>query len=106
MFDQLVLNGEDGSLVVELETPTSPYNTPVAADLDQDGTMEIILGENVYSYDGELLWQGTISTYGNFSALADTDKDEGAEILMVTDSSAFLYEDDGDLITEFDLDIF
>lgn len=105
VFDQLVLNGEDGSVAVELETPTSPYNTPVAADLDQDGTMEIILGENVYGYDGELLWQGTISTYGNFSAVVDTDGDDEAEILMVTDSSAFLYEDDGDLITEFDLDI-
>lgn len=106
VFDQLVLSGDDGSVVAELETPTSPYNTPVAADLDLDGTMEIILGENVYSYEGELLWQGTISIYGNFSALANTDDDDEAEILMVTDSSAFLYEDDGELIEEFtDVDI-
>ena len=42
VFDQLVLNGEDGSLAVELETPTSPYNTPVAADLDQDGRPDVV----------------------------------------------------------------
>lgn len=99
--DAKVVSGADGSTVMELEDPTSPYRTPIIADIDQDGVQEIILAENVYDADGNILWSGQLSTYGQFGLVAEIDGDEEAEVLMVTEAGAFLFEHDGEQIDRF-----
>lgn len=106
IVDRLVLNGEDGSVAFELDEPPTSFGSPVAADLDLDGHMEILLGGHVYDDEGALLWEGEDSENGTFNALANVDDDDEAEVLLVNDFAAYLYDHGGHLRTDIDLTIF
>ncbi len=67
------------------------WGGPAIADLDGDGSPEIVLGAAVYSADGVLLWQGQDGIgdngVGPLSVVCDLDRQGGAEV--VTGSTAY-----------------
>jgi hypothetical protein len=90
-----------------LNTGSNYYCDPVIGDLDNDGDMEIVIGDcdnllYVWKHDGSLLFQkvldGKISTA---PVLADIDNDGNLEILVASEGSAltagkvYLFESDG-----------
>lgn len=102
---------DDGSLKWELEDDRlslwSPnnYGGPSLADIDQDGTTEIIFGTTVISAAGEVLWKGTGTHYGRnhwdgdvadyFTYALDWDESiPGLEII----AGASVYDKDGNLL--------
>jgi hypothetical protein len=101
--DVAVVNGEDGSTVAELAGVTNSWRTPIAADLDQDGDQEIILGNVVYDHTGKKKWSNSGTGDGNFAAVADVDGDAGGEVIFVSGSVAYVHDDDGSLIRQFNI---
>ena len=98
-----VVSGADGALLQTLDMPSSPYWVPVIADLDLDGYMEIIIAEQVFDHEGNLLWEGPVSTYGQFASVLNADDDDEGEVFFVTDSEAHLYDTDGTELAEFEM---
>ena len=95
VFDRMVVSGVDGAVRFELESPESGWFTPVVADLDLDGSMEILLGEKVYDAEGEVLWSVPASGWAMFSLVVQADDDDEAEVLFVGDETSALYDHDG-----------
>ena len=83
--DDLVLNGEDGSVEFSLGASTSnPYRIAAVADVDLDGDQEIFIGGNAYDSDGSLMWStGEVGTYGFWPVIVQGDTDPEAEIGFV-----------------------
>ncbi|MEM8685011.1 MAG: Ig-like domain-containing protein, partial [Pseudomonadota bacterium] len=89
---QLFVLNHDGSLLWAV--PTGPQHANQfgskdgisLADLDGDGSPEIIHGRSVFNADGSLRWQGTgghggIIGYGAVSIVADVDLDGTPEVI-------------------------
>ncbi|GAB5546275.1 MAG: hypothetical protein SangKO_060350 [Sandaracinaceae bacterium] len=104
--NRMVAFDDDGTLLWQSHRADgSPYvgsvvnGAPSLADLDQDGSPEIIFGAAVLDATGELLWErdtgvqeGTNSGYtGGISAVADIDLDGAPEVV----SGRRAYEADG-----------
>jgi len=100
IYDTLVLEGKTGDRLFNLPI-TSQWRAPITADLDDDGTLEIIVGESVFSHTGALEWSSTIGGISNFAAVADIDGDTGGETFFVSGSSVSVHDDDGSLIRSF-----
>ena len=80
------------------------YFLPVVADLDRDGTWEILLENSVYAADGTPLWDApTYPEDSRFigSAIADVQGDAAAEVVTVGLTTAHLLASDGDLLSTF-----
>ncbi len=94
--DDLVLNGEDGSVEFSLNSPASnPYRMAAVADVDLDGDQEIFIGGDAYDSDGSLMWStGEIGTYGFWPVIVQADSDPEAEIGFVGEQWT-LWDDDG-----------
>ncbi|MBN2177201.1 MAG: hypothetical protein JW722_06040, partial [Demequinaceae bacterium] len=88
--------------------PTGPVNTDFTsdnardwisiADLDGDGSPEIVHGNRVFNGEGELLWVGEYETggyedYGVASIVADLDQDGYQEVI----ASRVIYTHDGEV---------
>lgn len=93
-----VVDGATGSTVTTLGGITNSWRTPVAADLDQDGLQEIILGNVVFNAAGSRLWANSGTGSGNFNAVADVDGDIGGEVFFASGSTMYLHDDDGTLL--------
>ncbi len=94
--DDLVLNGEDGSVEFSLNNSVAnPYRIAAVADADLDGDQEIYMGGNAYDSDGSLLWStGEAGSYGFWPVIVQGDSDPEAEIGFVGDQWT-LWDDDG-----------
>jgi hypothetical protein len=62
------------------------WGAPALADLDQDGTPEIILGRQVLNADGTIRWTGTAgrasqSNVGSISCVADVNLDNSPDVV-------------------------
>lgn len=101
--DLAVLDGRTGATVGQLEYQTSPYRTPILADLDQDGQQEIILGNLVADKSGTTLWTNTGTGFSSVGAVADIDGDAGGEVFFVSEGMCQVHDDDGTLLTSFAL---
>jgi hypothetical protein len=95
--DGLVLEGATGALRFSMPITSSiPYRLPAVGDLDQDGDQEIIVGDTVYDSTGTVLWRSSIrGSYGHWAAIADTDGDPEAEVIMVGQGRMGIYEHTG-----------
>lgn len=94
--DGAILEGSDGSTVAMIPRVNNANRSPIAADLDQDGIQEIILGSEVYDPTGGRLWAAVAPVVGSiFSAVVDADGDPGGEVVFVTNEGYSLYDEDG-----------
>lgn len=100
LAENLVLNS-DGSL--RWRVPVGTFvTTPLAADINLDGRQEVIMGGHVFDADGNPLWnigQHGQPTFRGFSAVANLDDDDFAEIIIVVQPthSLLALEHDGRL---------
>jgi hypothetical protein len=94
--DDLILNGEDGSVAFSLNADTSnPYRIAAVADMDLDGDQEIFLAGTAYDSDGSTLWTTRErGTYGFWPIVLQADSDPEAEIGFVGENWS-LWDDDG-----------
>lgn len=107
-FVELFIRAQTGNALLAFEHDGTPKwraalarnpgnGAPAVADLDGDGTPEIVFGSNVVDADGNLLWSGTINqgegsnAIGALSLVADVDLDGSPEIV----AGDTLYEADG-----------
>jgi hypothetical protein len=83
------------------DSETEDYAAPSIADLDGDGSPEIILGASVFDASGHLLWEGRrgIGTagFGPLSAIADLDGDGKMEII----GGSTAYKSDGSILWDY-----
>lgn len=105
VFWNKVLNGDDGSLVAELPTPTTGWTAPMVADLDQDGEPEILLGNYVSHADGDLVWAHDPTIGTAFYAPVDIDDDGEAEVFWAGDDTVEILSSDGDLLIDVDREL-
>jgi len=106
-----VYDSRDGSIEWEFTGPDqrgdADYKPPVVADLDRDGTMEIIAHTQVVDHLGGLEFELPVEGYlggssrittNLYSAVADFDGDTFAEIVAYDQQNVYLYEQNGALI--------
>ncbi len=104
LMKDVVVSGEDGATLMELDEQEVlyPYFGPAIADLDRDGQQEIVIGENVYDSEGDILWSAPVDEEEHIyyiSAVLNADDDEEGEVLMVSYLDAILYDTDGEALT-------
>ena len=68
----------------------------IAADLDLDGSPEVVTGNTAYRADGTIYWQ--IPFDDGYTAVANFDADDFPEIVVVSRGVVRLHEHDGTLI--------
>ncbi|MEZ4384809.1 MAG: VCBS repeat-containing protein [Nannocystaceae bacterium] len=95
--DIAILDGATGAMIATM-VASGPWRTPVVADLDLDGSKEIILHTGVFASDGANLWGINGSGQASFAAVANIDEDPEAEVLVNFGSQLHVHEHDGALI--------
>ena len=98
VMDIALVEGSSGAMIANLSGVSTSWRTPIIADIDDDGTSEIIVGEKVFSHTGQLEWSSNSHGSGNFAAVADFDGDSGGEVFFVTGSALVIHDDDGTLL--------
>lgn len=68
----------------------------VAADVDLDGRLEVVTGNTLYRWNGEIAWQ--VSLPDGYPAVANFDQDPQAEIVVVAAGTVRLHDTDGTLL--------
>ncbi len=94
----LILNGHDGSLRgvgdAGIGSGHSGLATMgVAADIDQNGSLEVVVGNALYDADGLTIWDNGLSD--GFVAIGNFDDDEYGEIVVSSKGKVRLQDDDG-----------
>ena len=67
------------------------YAMSALADIDGNGTLELVAGKTVYGYDGKVVWDRTDLTDG-FPAVADLDGDKKPEVILVSKAKLYILE--------------
>jgi len=103
--DRITVFDHDGKVVFhadgggnQLGNGNSTYTAPIVTDLDLDGALEIIYGDDVYGPDGTVKWSGTLlsgSGRPNVLAVANLDDDPFGEIVWSTSAHVEVREHDG-----------
>ncbi|WP_225413876.1 immunoglobulin-like domain-containing protein [Stigmatella hybrida] len=88
----------DGTFKFRTSASTNTWGGPSFADLDGDGSVEILNGNHVFSATGELKWVGSDGTggpgtFGPLSFAVDLDGDGFQEVI----NGRAIYEHDGQL---------
>ncbi len=68
----------------------------VAADIDQDGDLEVVVGNALYDADGNTIWYNGQSD--GFVAIANFDSDPYGEIVVAYSGNVRLQDDDGTVL--------
>jgi len=68
----------------------------VAADIDQDGVLEVVVGNALYDVNGNTIWANGQSD--GFVAIGNFDSDDYGEIVVTNQGSLRLQNDDGSVI--------
>ncbi len=92
--DRVILDGATGAVVAEMSA-SGPHRVPVVADLDLDGSKEIILHNAVFASDGTNLWSIPGSGHAAFAAVANIDDDPEAEVFVNYGNNLHVHEHDG-----------
>jgi RHS repeat-associated protein len=95
---QVIVFEHDGALkwrgAVSVATAARCYGSPTLADLNRDGSPEIVVGRRAYSNTGTLLWTGTGDNggpWGPLSVAADIDGNGNLEVV----AGATAYDSNG-----------
>ncbi len=91
--DTVVVSGADGSTLWEIPS-AGAYTVPVCADIDLDGSAEVIYDDDVYESDGSLKWSIPAGGLTKMAAVVNADSDDEAEIFLAADQ-LYLYDSDG-----------
>lgn len=67
------------------------------ADLDLDGTMEVVVGDAIYDPDGKDLWSSASAEDGMIS-IANLDPDPEGEFVAITHNTVLARDTDGELL--------
>lgn len=97
-----VYNGPDGRTIASVRSVgdgsghgwAAPYG--VAADIDQDGKLEVVVGNAAFMRDGSIKWQTRESD--GFVAIANFDSDKYGEIVVANTGTLRLQDDDGTVL--------
>jgi hypothetical protein len=99
----IILRGADGSLRGSgaygrgTGYPGGTYaGFGVAADIDQDGDLEVVVGNALYDADGNTIWYNGQSD--GFVAVANFDADPYGEIVVAYSGNVRLQDDDGTVL--------
>jgi len=87
------LNGSDGSLKWAAGTETATYGCPSIADLDGDGSAEVIHGRTIINADGTVRATGTGGTGGGHKMSFAVDWDGDGQLEVVAGNT--IYRHDG-----------
>jgi hypothetical protein len=93
----VIVRGADGSVVHDggwmgcnAVTTTHPWCCSTAADLDEDGVMEIVGGNAAMRVDGSDLWR--FSGDDGFPAVGDIDLDGDPDVVVVSSGQVYVRE--------------
>ena len=93
----LILDGQTGAIrghgAYGVGTDESFMAAGVAVDIDQDGLLEVVVGNALYDADGETVWAN--GEADGFPAVADFDADGYGEIVVASRDELRLQDDDG-----------
>lgn len=94
--DLMVLEGATGRTRFELPASSDfAWRSPVVADIDLDGTQEILLADQVFDADGTLRWKtGRVQRYGTWAVPVQADTDPEAEVVFLGNGLG-VYDTDG-----------
>ncbi len=96
IVDTLVLQGADGSVLMEFPEPQTIHQTMVVADVDLDGVDEVFLGEYMYDLEDGALQIDVPATFLSV-AVADLDDDPEGEIVSVKPGQIRFFQHDGSI---------
>ena len=95
-----ILNGQSGTLLgigaQGAGTQGSYYSMGVAADIDQDGDLEVVVGNALYDKNGTTIWSNGQSD--GFVAVGNFDADAYGEIVVAMSGNVRLQDDDGTVL--------
>ncbi len=77
------------------------YGHSIAADLDDDGVSEIVVGNAAYDPDGNTIWSNNNSD--GTVAVADLDNNGSPEVVSVTSTNVITMDAEGSVLWTFDL---
>ncbi len=89
------IDGVDGTFKWAAGTQTHLYGYPSIADLDGDGLAEVLLGRQIFSFDGQVLGVGAYG-YGYVGTSVAVNMDDDPQLEVVAGNS--VYEMDGSLV--------
>jgi len=94
----VVVRGDTGEGVfaapAQAGFPGDSITAPVAADLDDDGDLEFIRGQDAYHHDGTAYYADATIAAG-FPQIANLDEDDAPEILIISPQGITVLEHDG-----------
>ncbi|KAA9089869.1 outer membrane protein assembly factor BamB family protein [Microbacterium radiodurans] len=86
----------EGQVIWEHEGRTGHYPWPY--DFDGDGREEIMIGYDMLSPDGELLWRADLGDHADTIWIADIDEDGQAEVLLGGEGTSAHRWDTGEML--------
>ncbi|MCB1045441.1 MAG: hypothetical protein KDC35_21035 [Acidobacteria bacterium] len=95
-----IYNGANGQRISSIAYTGNSLNVgiPISADLNLDGTQELVLGRRAMRMDGTLVYQtGSHRDENGFSAVGNFDADAFPEIVTTSAGSFLMQEHDGTL---------
>ena len=100
--DTIRLRGTDGAILNWFPVPSAiEFRIPAVGDLNLDGMKEVVIGNSLFSPDGQRKWTAPVQgTYGHWSALVDANDDPYGEIVMVADGRLLVLKHDGTVLVD------
>ncbi len=101
VFGGTIMSGKNGTLIGMGrggEGSGHGWAAPmgVAADIDQDGQMEVVVGNALFTRDGTTIWSN--GQTDGFVAIGNFDNDDKGEIVVTYTGDVRLQDDDGTVI--------
>ena len=97
IMNEYVLDGATGAVLftLDLSVAGSNWGAPAVADMDNDGTQEIMLENELFDASGNLLWTCGTGGVGTFPQPVNVDSDDEGELLVAGLGRMTLCDDDG-----------
>ena len=104
IIGRTVLDGRTGAVlwvgtagsginVSDISTGSDYGPLSIVADIDRDGSPEVLAGNTAYHSDGSVFWQ--VAAPDGFTAVGNFDADPFPEVVLVASGKIYLFEHDG-----------